>query len=143
VRTAAIAVALATALLAGGFAKADPTCAIGCSGTIQNAWIAPSSGELLNSAAGNGTFGYTVDPGTIAAWAGKSFRLTYPSTTADLDIYFYVPSRDDDKWDFTGVNEGPGRPEQGYIPAGTQRAFVVIAVTTANETAVPFTLTVQ
>jgi hypothetical protein len=145
VRWAAVAAALSVALLAGGYANADSTCAApGCSGAVSYPWIAPGSAEVLNSVAGNGTFGYSIDPGTVAAWAGKTFRLTYASTTADLDVYFYVPSNADAPWDFTtGVKEGPGRAEQGSIPSGTQRALVMISYTTPTESAIPFTFTVQ
>jgi hypothetical protein len=140
-----VIVAVASALVAGHVARADSTCAApGCAGTVAHAWIAPGSAEVLNSVAGNGTFGYSLDPGSVAAWQGKTFRLSSANTSADLDVYFYIPSNASDPWDFTtGVREGPGRPEHGSVPAGAQHALVMISYTTPTEADVPFTFTVS
>lgn len=143
-RSIAAVVTLASALIAAGPAGvADPSCTTqACSGTVAYPWITPGGGEVLNSALGaNGTFGFTIDPGSVAAWRDRSFRLVPSDPAADLDVYFYIPATN--RWDFeAGVHEGPGKPEQGAIPEGTQRAFVALSYTTPSASPVPFTYTV-
>ena len=122
-------------------ADCGPPAPASCSGTVMYPWVSPSGGEVINTAAGNGTFGYAIVPADPRSWAGKRFALSYPSDTADLDVYFYTA---DPAWDFSaGVHEAPGQAESGQIPANAQRAFVMISYTTPTESAIPFTFTVS
>jgi hypothetical protein len=151
---------LAAACVLAGFVPAHATDAH-ATGTVKLAWFGPG-GEDVNTATGQpGTLGYSINiPST---WVGKHFDLTYPGANdvlleqsgfkvyaVDLDVYFYNPDgwpQPDGTvrhWDnTTGVEPGP---ESATIPAGTNRAFVTINITTtpfAHDVSFDFAVTLS